>query len=78
MTGEYGFHVLDASRPLKRTAAALRRSIKRLVVEEPLTGAGQSLKAIPSSPINRVQMSADPAVAEGQLPKSELREKKSA
>src|SRR5687767_1821132 len=30
MSGEYGFHVLDASRPLKRTSAALRRSIARL------------------------------------------------
>lgn len=78
MTGEYGFHVLDASRPIKRIAASLRRSISRLVEEDPLTGAGPSLKAIAGGPIGRVQTSANPAVTERQLATDELREKKTA
>jgi dTMP kinase len=38
MTGEYGFKVIDASRPVKRVANALRRSISRLIQEKPIIG----------------------------------------
>ena len=71
MSGEYGFHVLDASRPIRRTAAALRRSIARIIEETP-TAAPQSLKAVPLAPPERV-----PPV---DLPAStpDIREKKSA
>ena len=39
MKGEYNFEVVDASRPIKRVATALKRSIKRLVESEPITSA---------------------------------------
>ena len=38
MSREYGFNVIDASRPVKRVANALRKSISRLIKEEPITG----------------------------------------
>jgi len=38
MSGEYGFHVIDASRPVRRVAAELRRSVARVIEEEPATG----------------------------------------
>ena len=76
MSGEYGFHVMDASRPLKRTAAALRRSIKRLIEDEALVSAAQTLKAVPpAAPF--VPVPAPPA-AERERTTGELREKKSA
>ena len=31
MSGEYGFHIIDAARPVKRVANALRRSISRVI-----------------------------------------------
>lgn len=77
MTGEYGFHVLDASRPLKRIAASLRRSIARLVEEEPVAATAQSLKAVPP-PIPPRVSSISPATQERPVPTGELREKKSA
>ena len=77
MTGEYGFHVLDASRPLKRIAASLRRSIARIVEEEVAVTTAQSLKAVPASTPPRVS-SIPPAAPERPGPTGELREKKSA
>lgn len=77
MTGEYGFHVLDASRPLKRIAASLRRSIARLVEEEPVATTTQSLKAVPAATPPRVSP-IPPATPEHPVPSGELREKKSA
>jgi dTMP kinase len=74
MSGEYGFHVMDASRPLKRTSAALRRSIARLV--EPMTTT-QTLKAVPPAQPERVPPLA-PATPEQSAPAGELLEKKSA
>jgi dTMP kinase len=75
MTGEYGFQVIDASKPVKRTAVALRRSISRLIEEEPVMGAGPSLKAIGGSPTSRAQTTGSP---DRQVSKTELLEKKSA
>jgi dTMP kinase len=37
MSGEYGFEVVDASRPVKRVATALRKSISRVIDDEPVT-----------------------------------------
>src|SRR5436305_12583851 len=37
MKGEYNFQVVDASRPVKRVATALRSSVKRLIETEPLS-----------------------------------------
>ena len=74
MSGEYGFHVLDASRPLKRTAAALRRSIARIVEGEPTTTGG--LKAVPPPPTPRAPAISTPTA--DRTPTGELREKKSA
>ncbi len=39
MSGEYGFTVIDASRPVRRVAHTLRKSISRLIQEEPSMGA---------------------------------------
>jgi dTMP kinase len=77
MTGEYGFHVLDASRPLKRIAASLRRSIAPLVEEEPIATTAQNLKAVPAAIPPRVS-TIPPAAPERPVPTGELREKKSA
>ena len=77
MSGEYGFHVMDASRPLKRTSAALRRSIARLIEEEPIMTTAQSLKAVPPAKLAPVPTST-PATPERPVPTGELREKKSA
>lgn len=38
MSGEYGFHVIDASRPVRRVANELRRSVARVIEEEPVRG----------------------------------------
>lgn len=44
MSGEYGFHVVDASRPLKRVAADLRRAVTRVVREmEPVSAKAPAL-----------------------------------
>lgn len=37
MIGEYGFHVIDASRPVRRVATSLRRAVKGLLDDEPTT-----------------------------------------
>jgi dTMP kinase len=44
MTGEYGFHVIDASRPVRRVAADLRRSVARIIEEEPGNSGKESVK----------------------------------
>src|SRR5262249_33267330 len=35
MSGEYGFQVIDAARPVRRVAAELRRSVRRVIDDEP-------------------------------------------
>ncbi|MDX6404799.1 MAG: hypothetical protein QOH70_2254 [Blastocatellia bacterium] len=35
MSGEYGFEVVDASRTVKRVAGGLRKSISRIIEDEP-------------------------------------------
>ena len=35
MSGEYGFHVIDASRTIRRVAANLRRAVARVIDDEP-------------------------------------------
>jgi len=37
MSGEYGFEVVDASRPVRRVATALRKSISRIIDDESVT-----------------------------------------
>jgi dTMP kinase len=49
MRGEYNFEVIDASRPVKRVATALRNSIKRLVETEPAAPAETGLKEVPKT-----------------------------
>jgi dTMP kinase len=48
MTGEYGFHVVDASRSVRRVAADLRRSIAR-VVDADETRAAEGVSTEPLS-----------------------------
>jgi len=45
MTSEYGFDVVDASRPLRRVAARLRRSISKVIEDEPATGSAPTIKS---------------------------------
>ena len=47
MKTEYNFEVIDASKPVKRVAMALRRSIKRLIEIEPMA----AVDAAPKEPI---------------------------
>ncbi|HVS20276.1 MAG TPA: hypothetical protein VHD88_00435, partial [Pyrinomonadaceae bacterium] len=35
MSGEYGFQIIDAARPVRRVAAELRRAVKRVIGDEP-------------------------------------------
>lgn len=44
MSGEYGFRVIDASRPVRRVAADLRRAVGRLVE------GGETAKHHPAKP----------------------------
>ncbi|HXT62514.1 MAG TPA: hypothetical protein VN696_05715 [Pyrinomonadaceae bacterium] len=73
MSGEYGFHVVDASRPLKRIGTALRRSIARLIQEAPPQLA-EVTKPTNVSPIARVPTPA-PASTDEQVGETDLREK---
>ncbi len=72
MSGEYGFHVIDASRPLKRVGAALRRSIAPLIQEAPQVA--EIVKPTNISPIARIPPPTTPS-AEPPLTETELREK---
>jgi len=72
MSGEYGFHVVDASRPLKRVASALRRSISPLI-QEPAP-ATELAKPANVSPITRIPPVPTKST-EAQPTESELREK---
>jgi dTMP kinase len=38
MSDEYGFKVIDASRPVRRVASVLRRAVSRVIEDEPATG----------------------------------------
>jgi dTMP kinase len=76
MSGEYGFHVVDASRPLKRVASALRRSIAPLI-QEASGPVAEIVKPANVSPITRIPPPTTPS-AEPQLTETELREEKSA
>jgi len=67
MSGEYGFHVIDASRPVRSVVADLRRSVTRVVEEEPATGISGGKENA------KTESSISPAVREG--PKTESHEK---
>ena len=73
MSGEYGFHKIDASRPIKRIAAALRRSITPLI-QEPASQTGEAASPATVSPISRIPPPATPS-AEPLSAEAELREK---
>jgi dTMP kinase len=47
MSGEYGFKVIDASKPLRRVASALRKSIKRIIESEPAITTGPLATDVP-------------------------------
>ena len=75
MRSEYGFRVLDASRPLKRIASALRRSITPLI-QEPASQAIEVAGPTNVSSISRIPP-AGPS-AEPQSAEAQMREEKSA
>ena len=72
MSGEYGFHIVDASRPLKRVGSALRRLISPLIQEAPPQLA-EIVKPTNISPITRIPTASSPS--ESQIDEAELREK---
>jgi len=45
MSREYGFQTVDASKPIRRVANALRRSISKIIEEEPATISPEQVKA---------------------------------
>src|SRR5260370_9461625 len=49
MSGEYGFRVIDASRPVLAVANSLRRAISRVISAEPGTATGPVLKEAPKT-----------------------------
>ena len=51
MRGEYNFVVIDASRPVKRVALALRNSIKRMIETESAAPVEPGLKEVPKPEI---------------------------
>ena len=70
MTGEYGFHVIDANRPVRRVANELRRSISRIIEGEPSTGLKgreaarvqipeKPKPAVPASPVKEIPKTAE-------------------
>jgi dTMP kinase len=60
MTGEYGFRVIDASRPVRRVATALRRAISRVIEDEPASVSAPPVKALSGSPITRESSRIEP------------------
>jgi dTMP kinase len=63
MKTEYNFEVIDASKPVKRVAVALRRSVKRLIDVDPLA----AIEATPKEsakvePKEKVVSSTEPAI----------------
>ena len=59
MKTEYNFEVIDASKPVRRVAVALRRSVKRLVEIEPVT----AVEATPKEPAKPEPKEKPPAVS---------------
>ncbi len=66
MKGEYGFKVIDASRPVRRVAGELRRSVARVVESEVSVG-NPSPKEV-ARPEARVEAKPGPAVKEASKP----------
>jgi dTMP kinase len=79
MSGEYGFHVIDASRPVRRVAAELRRSVSRVIEEEPAAGistAKEEAKVEPgNSPIRIPQAGSQAGVVAKESSKADSSEK---
>jgi len=61
MSGEYGFQVIEANRPVKRVAAELRRSVARLIEDEPAApvAADKPRAAVPESKKSAVSTDSD-------------------
>jgi len=63
MTPEYGFKVIDASRPVRRVASELKRGIKRIIETEPVASpaeegqpaSGKRLELVTSVPVKEIQ-----------------------
>jgi hypothetical protein len=73
MQGEYNFKVIDASRPVKRVAAALRNSIKRLIETEPAAPAETALKEVPKTePKDKLPTESRPVLSKPAADKSRV------
>ena len=49
MSGEYGFQMIDTGRPIRRVAAELRRAVKRVIGDEPVTESEEAPAAAPAA-----------------------------
>ena len=63
MKGEYGFHEIDASRPVRRVASELRRSVARVIEEETGTVAATGKES------GKVEPAEKPKSDDGQVPR---------
>ena len=63
MKGEYGFHEIDASRPVRRVAAELRRSVARVIEDETGTGAASGKES------GKVELLEKPKSDDSQAPR---------
>src|SRR6266581_2986766 len=66
MKGEYGFKVIDASRPVRRVAGELKRSVARIVESEGSAGNPTPKEVV--RPEARVEAKPGPAVKEASKP----------
>jgi dTMP kinase len=53
MSREYGFNVVDASKPVKRVATSLRRAISRIIEEEPSASTGELARTTTREKVER-------------------------
>jgi len=70
MKGEYGFHEIDASRPVRRVAAALRRSVRRVIEEETGTVAATGKESVKVEPAEKPKSDDSQAPSQGAKPDS--------
>src|SRR5262249_1336333 len=49
MTGEYGFHVIDAGRPVRRVASELRRAISKVIESDKIVESNLQAGAMPGT-----------------------------
>lgn len=69
MSGEYGFKVIDASKPLKRVATALRKSIKRIIESDPVVAEAAAVDAAKAAASEKSKPATRPVAELSEVPK---------